>query len=261
MFNIYTDFFNLSETVYRDYWDTRLTGIGISLITSELAVFFGVRAILKITPAMAMKSRAPKTQRTVPLPLSVIKHLSTMMRIALRSVVRNPFRGFLIVLAVTFPFSMASVFFSFHPTINNILECQFKNIQVFDLMLSLDRYVSPEDAVASGLQLDKIEKSEAVCEIPIEITNENLKEFGIMYGMDKDMELWNIMDLNRTLYEPPENGIVLNERIANKLHIKKGDKVDVSGVRLTTGKVKLSIVDVINELFDKGCSLDRKSVV
>lgn len=252
MFDMYMDFFNLSETSYHIYWNTRIISLILALVTSISAVFLGVRSILKITPATAMKSKAPKTVRGLYV-IRSSERFNTMIKLGLRAVVRNPFRGFLIVLAVTFPFSLSSALFNFVPTVNNMVENQFSNIQSFDLMLSLDRFVSPENAMISGMQLNEVEKSEAICQLPIEISNENLTDFGILFAMPKDMSLWNIMDTQKKFYKPPDNGIILNQRIADKLNVGKGDTVKISGTGLTIEKVELPVTDTISEIFGGGC--------
>ncbi len=50
-------FFNLPDTVYHSYMNTRISGMGIAVGTGLLAVYLGVRGILKITPAQAMRQR------------------------------------------------------------------------------------------------------------------------------------------------------------------------------------------------------------
>lgn len=252
MFDMYTDYFNLSETSYHMYWNTRIFSLILSLFTSISAVFLGVRSILNITPAMAMKSKSPKTVRGIPL-TRISERLNTMMKLGLRAVIRNPFRGFLIVLAVAFPFSLSATLFNFVPSVNTMVDNQFNKIQSFDLMLSLDRFVSPESAVVGGMQLNEVEKSEAICEIPIEITNENLKDFGMLFAMPGDISLWNIMDTRGKFYKPPDNGIILNQRIADKLNVSKGDTIKISGTGLTVEKVELPVVDTVSEIFGGGC--------
>ena len=59
MFEMYVDFFNLPDPRYHDYLSTRLTGGLIAILTGIAAVYVGVRAILKIDPAQAMRSAAP----------------------------------------------------------------------------------------------------------------------------------------------------------------------------------------------------------
>ena len=96
----------------------------------------------------------------VRIPGQIARQLNTVGKMALRSVTRNPFRGFLLVLAVCFPFSMASVLMSFQGVADQMYMDQFEKIQVYDLQLSLDSYVSPKKAEEAGGLLESVEKSE-----------------------------------------------------------------------------------------------------
>lgn len=157
MFNMYVDFFNLPDTVYHNYTGTRIGGAALAAATGVGAVFLGVRDILKINPAQAMRQRTPDLRRTGKLPDLFERHLKLPEKMAFRSILRNPFRAGLIALAVGFPFSMASVLFSFRSVADQMYFDQFDMIQTFDFELTLDRYESPvraAESVGSGCYIE-----------------------------------------------------------------------------------------------------------
>ena len=97
---------------------------------------------------------------------------------------RNPFRGFLIVLAIAFPFSMSSVLFSFKGVADQMYFDQFSKVQTYDIQISLDRYVSPIRGEEAGEALGGVRKSEAVIQKAVEVKHENLSEFAMVYGFE-----------------------------------------------------------------------------
>lgn len=258
MFNMYVDFFNLPDTVYHNYVSSRLTGLVIAVGVALLAVFLGVRDILSISPAQAMRAKAPLAN-DMPLPSFLIKRLGRLERMGCRSVARHPFRGFLIVLAVCFPFSMSAVMLCFNGVANKMFLDQFEKIQVYDLQLSLDRHVSPIRAVQGGEELSGVTGAEAVCTQPVELKSQNHSEFSMIYGLNRGSDLWRIMDMQDVFYEPPKRGIILNERTANKMHVKQGDTVEILCPGLTLGDVKLPVSAVISENFGVGCYMSLDS--
>lgn len=258
MFHMYVDFFNLPDTVYHNYLDSRLIGLVISVGTGILAAFMGVRDILSITPAQAMRARAPSV-RELPIPAFILKRMGSLERMGCRTVARHPFRGALIVLAVCFPFSMSSVMLSFSGAANQMFLSQFEKIQVYDLQLSLDRHVSPIRAAQGGVELDGVKEAEAVCTQSAELKSQNHSEFVMIYGLNRGSALWKIMDLHSIFYEPPKQALILNKRTADKLHVKQGDTVQISCPGLTAGEVKVPVAAVISESFGNGCYMSLDS--
>lgn len=253
MFDMYVDFFNLPDTVYHSYPGSRLAGLAIAVLTGFLAVWLGVREILSIAPAQAMRAKAPGEFGNVPLPKSLRKRLDAVGKMGFRSAVRNPFRGFLIVLAIAFPFSMASTLLSFDDVAEQMFLNQFEKIQVYDLQASLDRYVSPVKALESGEFLPGVKAAEAVCTVPVEFKRDNRSEFAMLYGLNPGSQLWKIMDNEGTFYEPSEKGVILNSRTAAKLRVSSGDLVEISCQGFQAEPVLVPVVQVIEESFGSGC--------
>ncbi len=259
MFNMYIDFFNLSDTVYHSYISSRLSGLLIAAGTGILAAFLGVRDILSIAPAQAMRAKAPAMSGNIALPAALLRRLGTTEKMACRSMVRNPFRGFLIILAVGFPFAMSSTLFSFDDVADQMFMSQFEKIQVYDLQLSLDRYVSPLKAVQSAEFLDDVAETEAICTIAAELRKDSHSEYIMLYGLNPGSNLWKIMDNQNTFYEPPENGLIINSRVAENLHTQAGEVLEISCPGLTNGTVKIPVIQVIEECLGSGCYMSLNS--
>lgn len=258
MFLMYVDFFNLPDTVYHSYMNTRISGMGIAVGTGLLAVYLGVMGILKITPAQAMRAKAPAAAGNLKLPGFLSSRLGAMEKMGLRSVVRNPFRGFLIILAIAFPFSMSSVLFSFKGVADQMYFDQFSKVQTYDIQISLDRFVSPIRGELAGEGIRGVRKSEAVLQKAVELKHENLSEFAMVYGLNPESDMWRIMDLYGRFYEPPEDGILINSRIAKKLHLEEGDLMEVTVPGLTAEGVKVPVKAVIQESLGGGCYMSSK---
>ena len=257
MFGMYVDFFSLPDPVYHDFLKSRLQAVGIALLTSILAVFLGVREILAIAPAAAMRQQEPKTGHILKIPAFLNPYLKVQTRIGLRSMGRNPFRGFLIVMAVVFAFSMTSSMLSFMPQFNKILTSQFDEIQVYDLQLTLDHFVTPGRARDAGERFRV--PVEAVCQTAVSLRHDNLTDFTLLYGLSEDSALYRIRDNKGVYYDPPKGKLILNSRTAKKLHVSAGDEVELSIPGLTDGFVSLKVGKVISELLGQNAYLSLES--
>ena len=293
MFGMYVDFFNLPDTVYHDYLRTRLAGAGISLAVSLAAVLLGVREVLHITPAMAMRAQSPDAAEAfffrLPGPFrwlaGLFGHLSGrqgrrmpapavsgraqgekqrsgggfVTKMGLRSLLRNPFRDFLIMLSVAFPFAMSSVLLSYGPLIDEMLEIEFQEVEAYDILASLDGFVTPERAEAAGRELPGVREAEGAARLSVELFHDGQQEFAILSGREGDTELWRIRDNEGIFLQPPSDGLLLNARISKKLHAVQGDIIEVIIPGLAPNRRKVRVSGVVEEMFGSGCYLDLRS--
>lgn len=259
MFDMYVDFFNLPDTIYHNYLGSRISGLALAVGTGLLAAFLGVRDILSIAPAQAMRAKAPAAVQNLFIPEFLLKRLGPLERMGCRAIARNPFRGFLIALAIGFPFSMSSVLLSFQGIADQMFMDQFEKIQIYDFQISLNRYDTPIRAAQSGEVLEGVTVSEAVCTAAAELKKENRSKFVMLYGLNPGSENWLVMDNQGQYYEPPDGGILINSRIAEDLHVEAGDMIEITCPGMTVEQVKIPVVGVIAESFGSGCYMSLES--
>ena len=258
MFGMYAGFFNLPVMEYHSYLGSRLQGIGMSVGISIVSVYLGVRGILEITPAQAMRAKTPKSAVSLRIPEVLLGRLGPMEKMACRSISRNFFRGCLIVLAIGFPFAMSSVLFSFDQVADQMFFDQFSKIQTYDMQISMGHYVSRLQAENAAMELDGVAQSEAVIQMAAELKSDNRTEFVLLYGLNEDSDMWRIMDLHGTYYRLPDDGVILNSRTAGKLHVEVGDVVEVSCTGITVEPAKIPVAAIIEESLGSGCYISGK---
>ena len=259
MYDLYLDFFTLPVATFHNYWNTRLIGLAIALATAMGAVLLGVRRVLNITPAMAMKSRAPSVTKQSILPRSWTARLGTFRKLGIRSMTRSPLRGLLIILAVAFPFALSPVLFSFSPIVDEMIDAYFGKVRTYDLQLAMASYSDPNDLGNAGLDLPFVTDAEGICQTPVQLKNDNLKEYSMLYGLQRGSKLWKVGDNEGNTFDPPESGIVLNERLAKKLHLQEGDVVGVNLTAYGNTWVDVPVRMVVTEIFGGSCYMDLGS--
>lgn len=264
MFEMYVDFFNLPDPRYHDYLSTRLTGGLIAILTGIAAVYVGVRAILKIDPAQAMRSAAPahasgRLGRRV-ADFTARQPMSALRRLGLRAVFRNPMRGFLIILSIAFPFSMSTVLLSFDTVADSMYTDQFEKIKLYDLEISLDHYTDPHQAAEAADAIDDITYAEPLSILTAALRADNRTEYTLLYGIEKDSRLWHITDMYGQRYVPPTGGLILNWRTADKLKVRTGDTIELSCPALSEQYIRVPVTQVIYENVGGAAYTDIESI-
>ena len=264
MFEMYVEFFNLPDPRYHDYLSTRLTGGLIAVLTGIAAVYVGVRAILKIDPAQAMRSAAPahasgRLSRRV-ADVTARQPMSALRRLGLRAVFRNPMRGFLIILSIAFPFSMSTVLLSFDTVADSMYTDQFEKIKLYDLEISLDHYTDPHPAAEAAEAIDDITYAEPLSILTAALRADNRTEYTLLYGIEKDSRLWHISDMYGQRYAPPTGGLILNWRTADKLRVRSGDTIELSCPALSEKYIRVPVTQVIYENVGGAAYTDIESI-
>jgi len=260
MFTLYINLFSLPDSSYHNFINSRVRGLLFAIITSILAVYLGVREILKITPAQAMRAKAPETVFNLKLPLNIENKVGAMERIGIRSIARNPFRGCLIILAIGFPFSMTSILFSFNQVTEQMYFQQFDMIQTYDEQITLLSANSSIKTANSSMNLNGVKKSEGIFQFTVQLQNQNKTEFAKLYGLNKNSDMWRIMDIYGSYYQPPDDGIIIDSHTAKKLNIKKGDILEVTYAGLSSEKIKIPVTEVIVENFGSSCYMSGEGI-
>ncbi len=260
MFDLYCDFFSLSDTVYHSYPASRLQGTFIAVLTGMLAALVSVRKITKITPASAMRAQAPKTWQQPEFLTRKTAGFDIFRKLIVRTMSRNPFRGMLLMLAVAFPFSLLPALLSFPELADTMFVDQFDKIQVFDLELSLDHWQDPLDVIRAADGIEEVRECEAAAVTTARLEYQGHTEYIGFYGLPVNSDLWKIRDTQKQFYVPPSGGIILNSRTAKKLGAGPGDTVRVSLPSLCPVSADLKILSVISEGFGSGCYLALDSL-
>jgi putative ABC transport system permease protein len=98
--------------------------------------------------------------------------------------------------------------------------------------------------VESVSSLSGVKAAEGLLEIPVELKHKHLKKDVVLTGLEQNSVLYKIHDYKRnTDLSPSGSGIILSDRLAEKLDAKRGDIIYVSS-RLLKDDVPLMVSNV-----------------
>jgi putative ABC transport system permease protein len=255
MFNMYVNYYNLPYTDFRYYYSTRMVGLAIAVGTSLTSTYWGVRDILKINPAEAMRSVAPTSGVKLKLPRWIESRLNPWQKMSVRAIFRHVSRSLLIAFAVAFPFGMNAVLDSIDDVAEQMYYEQFTKVQTYDLKVTFSDYVEYFKALAAARQIEYAYDAEAVADFALNIRNKNLSKQASLTILNENSDTYRIMDIHDVYYEPRDDGLIVNSQLARKLKIRTGDTVEIFNVYLTQEAIRIPVVAVIDECFGGGCYL------
>ncbi len=233
-------------------------GILIGVFGGAVGAFMGAYKILGLLPAEAMRPIAPKAiKNDILKKLPLIKSLLTSIgSMAVRSIERNKVRSFFIILSIMFSFGIIAFMDSFSNMIDVMLYEQYTKIEVYEAKVVLQDFTDYNKAVKNVRDIKGVTRAEGILEIPVTLSKKHRKEGVIITGLTEDTTLYKIYDTGKkTNFSPPKNGVIINNALARKLEVSRGDEIYISSALLDED-VKVLVWDIVEQNLGSSCYME-----
>lgn len=242
------NYYNVPSRLFTIYPDTIFKIFVIDILTALIAVFLGVYDVLKINPAESMRSNPPQGGN-VKLPLWLEARLNTRQKLAATAILRNKLRSAVIAVAIALPFAMTCVLPAYNFASKKSAENQFGKVEKYNYKIKLGSNITPDGAEQIIRKIEGISKGELMASYQVKLTGTYKYEYVSLMAIDKESELYRIMDHYYNFFEPRDDGIIISHHLADRLHIKAGDTVELDSAYLCrTGEpVKVYVTEVIED--------------
>lgn len=203
-----------------------LIGVGATLLVSQIATFFSVFTILKLTPVQALSENPSDKVKMTDRLDKVLKKAPPTTKLAINSITRKPKKyitSFVAILASLFLIFMA---FTFRTSYQVALDQTFKKCLNYETQIVLVSGDEDFEDELTNLGVTDIEKCE-YARITIEYKGKTFDT--VLQGLELDS---NKITIPKKFYDSnplPEDGIVVNKNIAMNLNIKANDTIKVDG--------------------------------
>ncbi len=226
---MYQIFFNLPGLSGRFSLPYFFISILLSLLFSLFAGYQGCKRILTLEPAEAMRPPAPLAGRKIWLEKIVFfwGMLTAQGKMAVRNISRNKGRSAFIFLGIMFCFAILGFTWSMNDLMQRMLFDQYEKVETYDVRVSLAKPVRQEKVLRELYNFPGVKKVEAMAEVPVTLKNKWYKKDVVLLGVPGDGDLYNILDKDYTKVNPPQNGLLLSERLATLLNAEVGTKLNV----------------------------------
>ena len=223
----YARYFDIPDLEYRLSRRLLLLSVAVCLAGAVAGAMAAVRRAINLPPAEAMRPEAPPRFRPGPLERSGFGTLLTSSgRMILRNMERKPFQIVLSSLGVSLSLAILVVGMSLVDSINWLMDLQFRVIQREDLMVTFKEDVNA-DARYSVEHLPGVVAVEVFRAAPVRLHAGHREDEVSVTAMDHDTHLRRLVNDKGNSIPMPASGIVLSERLAERLQVANGDLVNL----------------------------------
>ncbi|EQA43641.1 MacB-like periplasmic core domain protein [Leptospira broomii serovar Hurstbridge str. 5399] len=233
-------------------------GILIGFAAGGVGSLLSVRNAIMLQPAQAMRPPIPESYSRNFLE-GYIKNFSAIYRIMLRNLTRRPGRTFLSILGVSCSVMIMILGLFTRDTMDYILKVQFEYLQRDSVTLNFLNAVSSHSIIEVA-DKDGVLSAEGFRTVPIRIIFGNLNKELLLMGLPENSELRKLMNETGDFVSPPGDGVLLNAKVAKKLGIKKGDRLQLEILEGKRETAEVEVTGMIDEILGQGAYMEKSSV-
>ncbi len=243
----YRQFFEFPSLTNQLYPRIILLGMLISIFFAVLGTFRGVRSVVRLSPAEAMRPKPPLRARRILLEKwrAFWNSLDFRWQLVLRDIFRNRTRTLGGVLSATVGAMLLLVTFSMYDGAFALLNFQYDKLLLSDIDIGFkdDRDYS---AFYESQQISGVDFAEPLFQVGCTLKNGIHEKKVAISGILSDARLTIPRDTEGNRVIVPQTGILVTRKLADILQIKAGDSlqmIPVAGDRVQRRVPVMKIID------------------
>lgn len=237
--------------------------VALSLVvvvaTALLGTLTAIAATVRLAPAEAMRPPAPGRYRRSLLERVPRLRTGPALRMILRNVERRPLRAAVTVGGIAASAAIIVMGNFFRDAIDVIIDTNFELGMRGDVeMWTTD----PVDAGAARAlaRLPGVLQVEPGRRVAVRFVHGARTETGVIQGRTTPTSLLRVIDVNGRVAEPPPEGLLLSDRLADKLGVRVGESVTVElreGRRVVR---EVPVTQLVRDMMGLNAYMDRRAL-
>ncbi|HVX40676.1 MAG TPA: FtsX-like permease family protein, partial [Gemmatimonadaceae bacterium] len=256
---LYHDYFRFPELPTVVDWGAAALAVGISGGFALLGTLSGVRRVMRLTPAEALRPESPARFRPLLLErLGLAAIISPAVRMILRNLERRPVRtGATIVGAALAVALLASGRFPYD-AFDRMMEVEFQQAQHFDAVAAFMRQ-APVRAADELMHVDGVLAAEPFRSAAVRVERGAVSRTTSITGVDPGGRLYRLVDTDGHAFAPPAGGCAMSAGLARVLGVRVGDTVNVELIELGQRR-RVPIVGLYDPMIGQGLVMTRAAL-
>lgn len=254
---LYAEFYHFPTFEHRVAPWLLVVSAGLTVVTAVIGTLNAIVATVRLPPAEAMRPPAPGHYRRTLLETLGIQRMPPALRMIVRNIERRPVRTGLSITGVAAAVAIVIMGNFFRDAIEVVVDTQLQlglrgDLTVWTAEPVDDISVSHELARLSG-----VTQVESTRFVEVTFVNGHRRERSMIRGYAGRPELYRVVDVDRreTLLEG--RGLVMTDRLADKLGLKPGDPVQIEVLEGRERTLTLPLGGTVREMMGLNAYMER----
>jgi putative ABC transport system permease protein len=246
---LYGDFFHFPFLIFHHELSLYVTAGAVSVVAAVAGAVKAVRDILVLAPAVAMQ---PPTTAHYHRLLAIARGPSVLFSqltiMALPHIAHRPIRAGATSLGIALSVALLVTALLSFDSVEQMIDIAFFRTDRQDATLNFTDEKHPS-ALQEVARLPGVLRSEPYRSVAVRLRNEHLSRQISIIGKPDGMDLSRVLDLDYRPLRLPASGLVVNERVAQILRLRRGDVVTVEVLEGRRGIRHIPVTDIIKSYF------------
>jgi putative ABC transport system permease protein len=257
---LYAEVFRFPELRHRVKPELVVAAIVVAAVAAVLATLNAIRATVSLAPAEAMRPPTPGVYRPMLIErLGLRQHFSPAARMILRTMGRRPLRTSLTIFGIAVAMAIVITGAFMGDTIELLLSSQFKQVLRGDVSIGLLE-ASPARVRHEVARLPHVTAVEIARSVPARLVHANQSWRGAVQGKAEQPELHRIVGQQNQVQPPPSDGLLLTDRLADRLKVRPGQTVRLEFLEGRREAVQIQVAGVVSEMMGMNAYIERRAL-
>jgi len=244
---LYHRYFRLPELFYRVSLDVSAGAVLASLLVAALGAQSAVRRALSVPPAEAMRpAPPPRFGRGWIERRRLFQRLAPSGRMLLRQMARRPARTALSMLGLSAAGAVLLIGFSFIDIMEVLITQQFDRAWRQDMTLSFTEPLT-SDVISAVAHLPGVLRVEPQRAVAVRLRAGPRHRTVAIVGLVPQPELQRVLDRAGQVHQPPGEGLLISQALAQLLEVVPGQQVDADVLEGDRRTLALPLVGVVDD--------------
>ncbi len=233
--------------------------IGITVATAVLGTLNAILATVRLAPAEAMRPAVPGRYRRTVVERLGITRISPALRMILRNMERRPLRTALSIGGVAASVAIVVMGNYLKDAIDYIVDAQFSVALRSDVVVWMAEPAG-DSARYELARLPGVTAVESGRDVAVRFVNGHISQRGAIQGFARHGDLRRIVDLDKRVASLEGEGLVMADRLADKLGLRVGQIVRVEVLEGTQRTVFVPLTATVREMMGLSAYMERRAL-
>jgi len=226
------------------------------MLAAAAGVIGALRRVVRLPPAEAMRPGAPLSFRPTLMEAIGLGHLySPAVRMIVRDIERRPLRALLTTFGIAAAVAVMIAGTWWRDAVDYLLDVEIRMRDRQEVSIALTEPVSSA-ALYEFARLPGVLRAEPDRDVAVRLANGQHSYRTSLSGLPADAQMRPLLDERLQRVALPAAGIVLNQRLAERLHLKLGDPVWVEVLQGARAQGSFTVAAFSHELMQLPAYID-----